>query len=88
MNEEVVVDESLESRSMLVYGVESMKQMKRANVLVSGLGGAGIEIGQSTLFNPLIALSLKRPFCVLFMMFGLFSLIWRHDSILTSFVMQ
>lgn len=42
---EPVVDESLESRSMLVYGVESMKKMKVANVFLSGIGGLGIEIG-------------------------------------------
>lgn len=42
---DVRVDESLESRSMLVYGVESMKKMKRANVFLSGLSGLGVEIG-------------------------------------------
>ena len=40
------VDESLESRSMLVYGVESMKLMKKSNVFLSGLGGVGVEIGK------------------------------------------
>jgi hypothetical protein len=44
-NAEPIVDESLESRSMLVYGVESMKKMKLANVFLSGLGGLGVEIG-------------------------------------------
>jgi hypothetical protein len=43
---DVRVDESLESRSMLVYGVESMKKMKRANVFLSGLSGLGVEIGK------------------------------------------
>jgi chloramphenicol 3-O-phosphotransferase len=42
---DVRVDETLESRSMLVYGVESMKKMKRANVFLSGLSGLGVEIG-------------------------------------------
>jgi hypothetical protein len=45
--DEPVVDETLESRSMLVYGVESMKKMKTASVLLSGLGALGVEIGES-----------------------------------------
>jgi ubiquitin-activating enzyme E1 len=44
---EAEVDESLESRSMLVYGVESMKLMKRANVLLSGASGLGAEIAKN-----------------------------------------
>lgn len=39
------IDEQLHSRQLAVYGRETMRRLAGANVLVSGLGGLGQEIG-------------------------------------------
>lgn len=40
------IDEDLHSRQLAVYGKESMRRMALANVLVCGLNGLGVEIGE------------------------------------------
>ena len=40
------VDEDLHSRQLAVYGRESMKRMATSSILVSGLNGLGVEIGE------------------------------------------
>jgi ubiquitin-activating enzyme E1 len=38
------IDESLYSRQLYVLGVDAMRKMQNADVLVSGIGGVGVEI--------------------------------------------
>jgi ubiquitin-activating enzyme E1 len=40
------IDESLYSRQLYVLGHEAMKRMGSSNVLVVGLKGLGVEIGE------------------------------------------
>ena len=41
------IDESLYSRQLYVLGHEAMKRMGASHVLVAGLRGLGVEIGES-----------------------------------------
>ena len=38
-------DEDLNSRKIVVYGQDTMRQLLSSNVLVYGLGGFGVEVG-------------------------------------------
>ncbi|MCI34141.1 ubiquitin-activating enzyme E1 1-like [Trifolium medium] len=40
------IDEDLHSRQLAVYGRETMRRLFGANVLVSGMQGLGVEIGE------------------------------------------
>lgn len=40
------IDESLYSRQLYVLGHEAMKRMGCSNVLIAGLKGLGVEIGE------------------------------------------
>lgn len=40
------IDESLYSRQLYVLGHEAMKRMGSSHVLIAGLRGLGVEIGQ------------------------------------------
>ena len=40
------IDESLYSRQLYVLGHEAMKRMGSSHILVAGLRGLGVEIGQ------------------------------------------
>lgn len=40
------IDEDLHSRQLAVYGRESMQRMSQATVLVVGLKGLGVEVGE------------------------------------------
>lgn len=42
----VDIDESLYSRQLYVLGHDAMKKMSITNVLISGMKGLGIEIGE------------------------------------------
>lgn len=42
------IDESLYSRQLYVLGHEAMKRMTSSNILIAGLKGLGVEIGEST----------------------------------------
>jgi ubiquitin-activating enzyme E1 len=44
-----VIDESLYSRQLYVIGVEGMKKIATASVLISGLGGLGVEIAKNAI---------------------------------------
>lgn len=39
------IDKDLYSRQLYVLGEEAMKKMASSSVLVSGMGGLGVEIG-------------------------------------------
>ena len=43
---EIVIDEDLHSRQLAVYGRETMRKMFSSSVLISGLNGLGVEIGE------------------------------------------
>lgn len=45
MDVEVSIDEGLYSRQIYAIGLDAMKRMAVANVLVMGLKGVGVEIG-------------------------------------------
>lgn len=40
------IDESLYSRQLYVLGHEAMKRMSSSHVLIAGLRGLGVEIGE------------------------------------------
>ena len=40
------IDESLYSRQLYVLGHEAMKRMSSSHVLIAGLKGLGVEIGE------------------------------------------
>lgn len=40
------IDENLHSRQLAVYGREAMKRMAGSAVLISGMNGLGVEIGE------------------------------------------
>jgi molybdopterin/thiamine biosynthesis adenylyltransferase len=46
-----VIDESLYSRQLLVLGAHAMRSMMRARVLLSGLGGLGVEIAKNVILG-------------------------------------
>lgn len=41
------IDESLYSRQLYVLGVDAMRKMQNADILVSGVGGVGVEIAKN-----------------------------------------
>ena len=41
------IDEGLYSRQLYVLGEEAMKRMAKSNVLISGMGGLGVEIAKN-----------------------------------------
>lgn len=43
----VDIDEGLYSRQLYVLGVDAMRKMQNADVLVSGLGGVGVEVAKN-----------------------------------------
>ena len=43
----IQIDENLYSRQLYVIGVDAMKKLAQASVLVSGLGGLGVEIAKN-----------------------------------------
>ena len=43
---DIVIDEDLHSRQLAVYGRETMRKMFSSSVLISGLNGLGVEIGE------------------------------------------
>ncbi len=48
MAEEMEIDESLYSRQQIMLGEAAMKKMAKSSVLISGLGGLGVEIGNDS----------------------------------------
>ncbi|XP_063792145.1 ubiquitin-like modifier-activating enzyme 1 isoform X1 [Pseudophryne corroboree] len=48
---EAEIDEGLYSRQLYVLGHEAMKRMQNSNVLVSGMGGLGVEIAKNIILG-------------------------------------
>lgn len=49
MTSEPVIDENLYSRQIYVLGVDAMKRLASSSVLISGLGGLGVEIAKNVI---------------------------------------
>jgi len=49
MSEENKIDESLYSRQIYVLGLEAMKKMSQSSILISGIGGLGVEIAKNVI---------------------------------------
>lgn len=45
------IDESLYSRQIYVMGVEAQKKLQGANVIISGIGGVGVEIAKNVILS-------------------------------------
>lgn len=45
------IDESLYSRQLYVLGVEAMRKMQSSDILISGLGGVGVEIAKNIILG-------------------------------------
>lgn len=45
------IDESLYSRQLYVLGVEAMRKMQNSDILISGLGGVGVEIAKNIILG-------------------------------------
>lgn len=45
------IDESLYSRQLYVLGHEAMHRMQSSNVLISGMGGLGVEIAKNIILG-------------------------------------
>lgn len=48
-NQEIEIDESLYSRQIYALGLDAMKRMANASVLISGMGGLGVEIAKNVI---------------------------------------
>ncbi|KAG5683069.1 hypothetical protein PVAND_012374 [Polypedilum vanderplanki] len=53
-----VIDESLYSRQLYVLGHDAMRKMQNADVLISGLGGLGVEIAKNVILGGVRTVSL------------------------------
>lgn len=49
------IDESLYSRQLYVLGHEAMKRMGSSNILIAGLKGLGVEIGEHNRRSEILA---------------------------------
>ena len=56
--EEMQIEEDLHSRQLAVYGRESMRRMAGATVLISGLGGLGVEVAKNVILAGVKAVTL------------------------------
>lgn len=45
------IDESLYSRQLYVFGKDAMEQMKKSNVLISGINGLGLEVAKCVILS-------------------------------------
>ena len=45
------IDEDLYSRQLYVLGHEAMQDMSKANILISGMGGLGVEIAKNVILS-------------------------------------
>lgn len=45
------IDESLYSRQIYVLGVDAMRKMQNSDILISGLGGVGVEIAKNIILG-------------------------------------
>ena len=64
------IDESLYSRQLYVLGHEAMKKMQSSDVLISGMGGLGVEIAKNVILGGVKSVTLhdtakvRRPFTI------------------------
>lgn len=56
------IDEDLHSRQLAVYGRETMRRLFASNVLISGMQGLGVEIGNAIVSDLLISMLIS--FCM------------------------
>lgn len=47
----VDIDESLYSRQLYVLGIDAMRKMQNSDILISGLGGVGVEISKNIILG-------------------------------------
>lgn len=47
MSDDTNIDESLYSRQLYVFGQDAMKKMAKSSILISGMGGLGVEIAKN-----------------------------------------
>lgn len=45
------IDESLYSRQLYVLGIDAMRKMQNSDILISGLGGVGVEIAKNVILG-------------------------------------
>lgn len=54
------MDESLYSRQLYVLGVDAMRQMQNSDILISGLGGVGVEIAKNIILGGVKSVTLHE----------------------------
>jgi len=59
MGDTTTIDEGLYSRQLYVLGHEAMRDMSKANVLISGLGGLGVEIAKNVILSGVQSVTLQ-----------------------------
>lgn len=59
--DQVPIDEGLYSRQLYVLGHDAMRRMALANVLISGMGGLGIEIAKNVVLAGVKAVTVHDP---------------------------
>ncbi|OHT04303.1 Ubiquitin-like modifier-activating enzyme 1 [Tritrichomonas foetus] len=59
MSENTQIDEDLYSRQLFVLGIDAMKRMANSSVLISGLGGLGVEIAKNIILAGVKAVTLQ-----------------------------
>ena len=55
------IDEALYSRQLYVLGHEAMRRMQASNVLVSGMGGLGVEIAKNLVLGGVKSVTIHDP---------------------------
>ena len=58
---EIKVDDNLYSRSILTYGMETMKKLSTLKVFIYGLRGLGIEVAKNIILNGCEEVSICDP---------------------------
>lgn len=57
-NKDGIIDEGLYSRQLYVLGYDAMRRMQNADVLISGLGGLGVEIAKNVILGGIKSITL------------------------------
>lgn len=57
------IDESLYSRQLYVLGVDAMLKMQNSDVLISGLGGLGVEVAKNLILGGVKSVTLHDKSC-------------------------
>lgn len=57
-NRDGIIDESLYSRQLYVLGYDAMRRMQNSDVLISGLGGVGVEIAKNIILGGIKSVTL------------------------------